>query len=40
VVEEVGAAERIARGIGVVVICGIKRSDQGGYGAFDPASVI
>ena len=32
--------ERNARGIGVVFRCGIRRSDQGGYGNFDPAAVI
>jgi len=34
------AAERAARGLGVVFECGIKRSDQGGYGSFEPAQVI
>jgi hypothetical protein len=34
----VGRQERIARGIGAVFSCGIKRSDQGGYGSFEPAS--
>lgn len=33
------ATERSARGIGVVFQCGIKRSDQGGYGSFEPAQV-
>ena len=33
------ADEREARGIGVVFACGIKRSDQGGYGSFEPARV-
>lgn len=32
--------ERIARGIGAAFECGIKRSDQGGYGSFEPAGVI
>lgn len=32
--------ERQARGIGAVFSSGIKRSDQGGYGSFEPASVI
>ncbi len=32
--------ERSARGIGAVFSCGIKRSDQGGYGSFEPASVV
>jgi len=31
--------ERAARGIGAVFSSGIKRSDQGGYGSFEPASV-
>src|SRR5690606_38960345 len=34
------AGERTARGVGVVFSCGIRRSDQGGYGSFEPASVI
>ncbi len=34
------AGERAARGVGVVFSCGIRRSDQGGYGSFEPASVI
>jgi hypothetical protein len=38
--EEMGAAERAARGIGVVFSCGIRRSDQGGYGTFEPATVV
>jgi hypothetical protein len=32
-------AERDARGIGAVFSSGIRRSDQGGYGSFEPASV-
>lgn len=32
--------ERIARGIGAVFSSGIKRSDQGGYGSFEPSNVI
>ena len=32
--------ERGARGICVVLSSGIKRSEQGGYGSFEPASVI
>lgn len=32
--------ERHARGIGAVFSAGIKRSDQGGYGSFEPASVV
>lgn len=38
--ERMPAIERAARGIGVVFSCGIKRSDQGGYGSFEPAAVI
>lgn len=38
--EEMGAGERAARGIGMVFSCGIKRSDQGGYGTFEPATVV
>ena len=34
------AGERAARGIGVVFKCGIKRSDQGGYGSFEPATIV
>jgi hypothetical protein len=34
------AEERAARGIGAVFSCGIKRSDQGGYGSFEPAAVV
>jgi hypothetical protein len=34
------AGERAARGIGVVFSSGIKRSDQGGYGSFEPATVL
>jgi hypothetical protein len=37
--EVMSADERAARGIGVVFSCGIKRSDQGGYGTFEPATV-
>lgn len=33
------AAERAALGLGLVFSSGIKRSDQGGYGSFTPASV-
>jgi len=32
--------ERGARGIGAVFSSGIKRSDQGGSGSFEPASVV
>lgn len=32
-------AERTARGIGAVFSSGIRRSDQGGYGSLEPASV-
>lgn len=39
--EGVEAAERSARGIGVVFRCGIQRSDEGrGYGSFEPATVV
>jgi hypothetical protein len=34
------ASERAARGIAVVLSSGIRRSDQGGYGSFTPASVL
>jgi hypothetical protein len=37
--DEISVPERHARGVGVVFVSGIKRSDQGGYGAFEPASV-
>jgi len=39
-VEAMTRQERAARGIGVVFSSGIKRSDQGGYGSFAPASVV
>ena len=39
-VEQMSAAERTARGIGMVLRSGIRRSDQGGYGSFSPASVL
>jgi hypothetical protein len=39
-VETMTNQERGARGIGVVLSSGIKRSDQGGYGSFEPASVV
>jgi hypothetical protein len=38
--EDMKAEERAARGIGAVFSCGIKRSDQGGYGSFEPAAVV
>lgn len=38
-VVDMDASERSARGIGAVLSCGIKRSDQGGYGSFEPAMV-
>jgi hypothetical protein len=38
-VEDMTKHERRARGIGGVFSSGIKRSDQGGYGSFEPASV-
>lgn len=34
---DIAAQERLARGIGAVFSAGIKRSDQGGYGSFEPA---
>lgn len=40
--QEVGSmapAERQARGISIVLTSGIRRSDQGGYGSFQPATV-
>lgn len=37
---EVPAAMRDARGIVAYFRCGIKRSDQGGYGTFAPATVV
>lgn len=33
-------SERLARGIGVVFRCGIRRSDQGGYGSFRPSRPV
>jgi hypothetical protein len=39
-VEGMTRSERSARGIGLVLSSGIKRSDQGGYGSFEPASII
>lgn len=38
--EQMHALERRDRGIGAVFSSGIKRSDQGGYGSFEPASVV
>lgn len=38
--EQMTSKERGARGIGAVFSCGIKRSDQGGYGTFEPATVV
>jgi hypothetical protein len=38
--DQMVAEERAARGIGVVFKCGIKRSDQGGRGTFEPATVV
>lgn len=38
--ERMTMRERTARGIGAWFSSGIKRSDQGGYGSFEPASVI
>jgi hypothetical protein len=37
--DAMSAPERAARGIPIVFSCGIKRSDQGGYGSFEPATV-
>lgn len=39
-VEGMTQQERKARGIGEVFTSGIKRSNQGGYGSFEPASVV
>jgi hypothetical protein len=39
-VEGMAAGERMARGIGAVFSCAIRRSDQGGYGTFEPAAVV
>jgi len=39
-IESMKKAERDGRGIALVLSSGIKRSDQGGYGSFEPASVI
>jgi hypothetical protein len=39
-VEAMAKHERGARGVGVVFSSGIRRSDQGGYGSFQPASVV
>ncbi len=39
-VEAMSRRERNDRGIGAVFSSGIKRSDQGGYGSFEPASAI
>ena len=38
-VVDMSAEERRARGIGIVFSCGMKRSEQGGYGSFEPAAV-
>lgn len=38
--DEIAIPERDARGVAAVFISGIKRSDQGGYGSFEPASVV
>lgn len=37
--EGMSIAERRARGISAVFSSGIKRSDQGGYGSFEPAAI-
>jgi len=39
-VAAISPTDRVARGIGVVFRSRIKRSDQGGYGSFTPASVV
>lgn len=39
-IERMTKPERTARAIGAVLSSGIRRSDQGGYGSFAPASVI
>jgi hypothetical protein len=39
-VEAMVKAERDARHIGAVFSSGIRRNDQGGYGSFEPASVV
>lgn len=36
-IDRLDAKARDARGIGAVYSCGIRRSDQGGYGSFQPA---
>ncbi len=36
----ISSVERTARGIAAIFECGIRRSDQGGYGSFSPAAVI
>ena len=39
-VENMAGTERKARGIGAVFSSGIRRSDQGGYGSFEPSASI
>jgi hypothetical protein len=39
-IEQMTMMERRARGIGAVFTAGIKRSDQGGYGSFEPSAAI
>jgi hypothetical protein len=39
-VSEIAEGKRLARGVAVAFRSGIKRSDQGGYGSFEPATVI
>jgi hypothetical protein len=37
---ELSEAQRIARGIGAVFQCKIRRTDQGGYGSFTPSAPV
>jgi hypothetical protein len=39
-IEGMRRTERTARGVGAVLRAGIRRSDQGGYGSFEPSSAI
>lgn len=38
--ERMSRREREARGVGAVFTSGIRRSDQGGYGSFEPATAV
>lgn len=38
--ESLSPADRSARGVGAVFSSGIKRSDQGGYGSFEPSAHV